>query len=154
MNLRTRKVLCDIWSNKTRAMLVVASIALGLLAMSTVFRARAILARDVQESLAAINPANATLLTQPVDDDVVDTVRNLEAVKDAEGRSIIWGRIRVDPAGDWRAIKLVAPDDYADMRVNKILPESGDWPPPNGTLLIERSSLSATGAQVGEVCWS
>jgi putative ABC transport system permease protein len=151
MNLRTRKVLCDIWSNKTRAMLVVASIALGLLAMSTVFRARAILARDVQESLAAINPANATLLTQPVDDDVVDTVRNLEAVKDAEGRSIIWGRIRVDPAGDWRAIKLVAPDDYADMRVNKILPESGDWPPPNGTLLIERSSLSATGAQVGDV---
>ena len=32
INLRTRKVLRDIWGNKTRALLVVVSIALGLLA--------------------------------------------------------------------------------------------------------------------------
>lgn len=150
MNLRTRKVLRDIWGNKSRALLVVVSIALGLLAMSTVFRARAILARDVKESLAAINPAAATLLTQPVDTGVVDSVRDIDAVEEAQGRQIIWGRIRIDPEGDWRALKLVAPDDYDDMRVNKILPESGDWPPPEGTLLIERSSLSAIGAQVGD----
>ena len=87
MNLRTRKVLRDIWGNKARTLLVVVSIALGLLAMSTVFRARAILARDVQESLAAINPAAATLLTQPIDTQVVDSVRDIEAVEEAEEAS-------------------------------------------------------------------
>jgi putative ABC transport system permease protein len=149
-NLRTRKVLHDIWDNRTRALLAIISIAVGLLAMSTVLRARAILARDVQESLAAINPAQATLLTQPIDADVVEMVRGLEAVEEAQARQTVWGRIKAGPAGDWRAIKLVAPEDYHDMRVNKLLPESGDWPPRNGTLLLERSSLSATGAQVGD----
>jgi putative ABC transport system permease protein len=151
MNLRTLKVLRDIWGNRTRALLVVVSIALGLLAMSTVFRARAILARDVQESLKSINPAAATILTQPIDADVVNTVRDVEGVEEAQGRRTVWGRIKIGATGDWRAIKLVAPDDFADMRVNRIMPESGDWPPPDGTLLLERSSLSATGALVGDV---
>jgi putative ABC transport system permease protein len=150
-NLRTRKVLRDIWDNKTRALLAIISIAAGLSAMSTVFRARAILARDVQDSLAAVNPAQATLLTQPIDAGVVEMVRGLDAVEEAQGRQTVWARMRIGPAGDWRAIKLVAPEDYRDMRVNKLLPESGHWPPPDGTLLIERSSLSATGAQVGDM---
>ncbi len=150
-NLRTRKVLRDIWNNKTRALLAVVSIAAGLSAMSTVFRARAILARDVQESLAAVNPAEATLLTQPIDAGVVERVRALGAVEEAQGRWTVWGRMRIGPAGDWRAIRLVAPEDFRDMRVNRLLPESGEWPPPDGTLLIERSSLAATGAQVGDV---
>jgi putative ABC transport system permease protein len=150
-NLRTRKVLHDIWNNKTRVFLAIVSIAAGLSAMSAVLRARAILAREVQESLVTINPAAATLLTQPIDAGVVELVRGIEAVDEAQARRTVWGRIKVGPAGDWRAIKLVAPEDYGDMRVNKLLPESGDWPPPDGTLLIERSSLSATGAQVGDV---
>jgi putative ABC transport system permease protein len=150
-NLRARKILRDIWNNKTRALLAIVSIAAGLAAMSTVFRARAILARDVRESLAAVNPAEATLLTQPIDVGVVEMVRGLGAVEEAQGRETVWGRTKIGPTGDWRAIRLVAPEDYADMRVNRLLPESGDWPPPDGTLLIERSSLSATGAQVGDM---
>jgi len=151
-SLRVRKVLRDIWNYKTRALLAVVSIAVGLSAMSTVFRARAILARDVQETLAAINPAEATLLlAQPVDAGVLEMVRELEEVEEALGRRTVWGRIRIGPAGDWRAIKLVAPEDYRNMPVNRLLPESGAWPPPDGTILVERSSLSTTGARVGDV---
>jgi putative ABC transport system permease protein len=150
LNLRTRKVLRDIWGNKTRALLVVVSIAVGLLAMSTVFRAQAILARDVQASLAASNPAEATLLTQPIGDDTVDVARQTEEVEEAEGRQTVWGRVKAGEAGDWRTIKLVALDDYDDIRLNKIAPESGAWPPPDRTLLIERSCLSAAGVQIGD----
>ena len=149
-NLRTRKVLRDIWGNKTRALLVIVSIAMGLLAMSTVFRAQAILARDVQASLAASNPAGATLLTQPVGDDAVDVARQTGEVEEAQGRRTVWGRVKAGEAGDWRAIKLVAVEDYEDIRLNKITPESGAWPPPNRTLLLERSCLSAAGVQVGD----
>jgi putative ABC transport system permease protein len=150
LNLRTRKVLRDIWSNKARTLLVIASIAMGLLAMSTVFRAQAILARDVQESLVASNPAGATLLTQPVGDDTVDVARQTGAVQEAQGRRTVWGRVKTGETGDWRAIKLVAVDDYEDIQINKIVPESGTWPPPDRTLLIERSSLSAAGVQIGD----
>ena len=150
-NLRTRKILRDIWNNKTRALLAIVSIAAGLSAMSTVLRSRAILARDVQESLAAVNPAEATLLTQPIGAEVLERVRALGAVEEAQGRWTVWGRMRIGPEGAWRTIKLVAPEDYRDMRVNRLLPESGEWPPPEGTLLIERSSLTGTGAQVGDV---
>ena len=123
-NLRTRKVLRDIWNYKTRALLAVFSIAVGLSAMSTVFRARAIMARDVQETLAAINPAEATLLlAQPVDAGVLEMVHGLDAVDKALGRRTAWGRVKIGPAGDWRAIKLVAPEDYDNMPVNRLLPE-------------------------------
>ena len=150
INLRTRKVLRDIWSNKTRALLVIVSIALGLLTMSTVFRAQAILARDVRENLAASNPAQAILITHPVDTDMVDVVRKTEQVQEAQGRATVWGRIQIGATGEWRTIKLVALDDYDDMRVNKIMPESGDWPPPDRVLLLERSCLSAAGVQIGD----
>ena len=150
LNLRTRKVLRDIWGNKTRALLVIVSIAVGLLAMSTVFRAQAILARDVQASLAASNPAAASLLTQPVGDDTVEVARETGEVEEAQGRRTVWGRVKAGEEGDWRTIKLVALEDYDDIRLNKIAPESGEWPPPDRTLLIERSSLSASGVQVGD----
>jgi putative ABC transport system permease protein len=36
------------------------------------------------------------------------------------------------------------------MRVNKVWPQSGDWPPPEHELLIERAALTMLGAQVGD----
>ena len=37
------------------------------------------------------------------------------------------------------------------MRVNKIWPESGAWPPPERTILIERAALPLLAAKVGDV---
>jgi putative ABC transport system permease protein len=150
ISLRTRKVLRDIWGSKARTLLVVVSIAVGLLAMSTVFRARTILAREIEQSLAASNPAGAAILTPPVGGSAVDVARRTKGVEEAQGRRVEWGRIKAGESGEWRSMKLVALDGYEDMQVNRIVSESGAWPPPDRELLIERSCLSAVGVEIGD----
>jgi putative ABC transport system permease protein len=125
ISLRTRKVLRDIWGSKARTLLVVVSIAVGLLAMSTVFRARTILAREIEQSLAASNPAGAAILTPPVGGSAVDVARRTKGVEEAQGRRVEWGRIKAGESGEWRSMKLVALDGYEDMQVNRIVSESG-----------------------------
>ena len=148
MNIRTRKVLRDIWYNKARTGLVIASIAIGLMAISTTFRASAIFAQNLADGLEAINPASATLQTMGADDGVITAVSNLPTIAHAEGQQTIWARIKI--GDEWRAIKIVALPDFTDMEIDKISPISGDWPPAEHALLIERSSIGAAGVAVGD----
>ncbi|MCP4426704.1 MAG: ABC transporter permease [Chloroflexi bacterium] len=148
MNIRARKVLRDIWSNKARTALVIASIAVGLMAISATFRAQAIFSQSLADSLAAINPASARLLTLRADEDAVTAVQNLPAIQAAEGRQIAWARILV--GDNWRSLKLAALPDFDDIQIDKITSTEGDWPPPERSLLIERSSMNAAGVNLGD----
>ncbi len=149
MNIRTRKVLRDIWFNKARTGLVIASIAIGLMAISATFRAGAIFSQNLADGLAAINPASAIVQTTGADDGVITAVSNLPTINAAEGQQTIWARIKID--AEWRALKLIALPDFDDVQIDKIRSVSGDWPPAERTLLIERSSIGAAGAAVGDV---
>ena len=149
MNIRTRKVLRDIWQNKVRTALVVLSIAVGLMAISTTFRAQAIFRQNLQAELDAINQASATLLTMPVDDDEITAVSRVEQIEDVEGVQVISARVLIGE--DWRTLRLVALPDFYDTQIDKIRPEEGDWPPPERTILFERSSIDNVGKTIGDL---
>jgi putative ABC transport system permease protein len=53
-------------------------------------------------------------------------------------------------AEQWHTLSLDVLHDYDDIRLSKIAPAGGAWPPPKRELLIERSSLSTINAQVGD----
>ena len=145
---RWRKVLRDLFSNKTRTLLVVLSIAVGVFAVGMIASSRVIMLRDMSNSIASVNLASATINSNSFDEELVQVVRNMPGVREAEGHSSIGVRLKV---GDqWRSLVLNAVHDYDDMRINKITPVSGAWPPREHELLIERASLSFTGAQVGD----
>src|SRR5204862_1351595 len=48
------------------------------------------------------------------------------------------GRMRV--GDDWFPILLFVVDDFRDVRTNAVTRISGAWPPPAGTMLIERTA--------------
>jgi putative ABC transport system permease protein len=146
---RWRKVLRDLWSNKTRTILVVLSIAVGVFAVGMIAGSRVILLRDVAAAYAASRPYNATLYTDWFDDDLVQVVRHMPAVREAEGRHGIGARLKVGP-DEWRPIQLIAVPNYTDIRVNKLRPLSGAWPPADRELLLERGSLGFANARVGD----
>jgi len=81
---RWRKVLRDLWSNKTRTLLVVLSIAVGVFAIGMVGGSRVILIRDLTDTWMAVDPPSATLNTEAFDDDLVQVVRKLPGI----GRSL------------------------------------------------------------------
>ncbi|MBN1992025.1 MAG: ABC transporter permease [Anaerolineae bacterium] len=151
--LRTRwhKVLRDLWFNKTRATLVILSIAVGVFSVGAIASSQIMLSRNLAESYNASNPAHATIITQDAfGDDLVSSVRNMRQVAAAEARGAVNARLRTGPE-TWQSLRLVAVPDYEDMDIDKVRPEQGAWPPPDDAMLIERSALGLTQAQVGDM---
>jgi putative ABC transport system permease protein len=147
---RRRKVLRDLWRNKTRTLLVVLSIAVGVFAVGVTASTWVMLSRDLSADYAAINPGSAILFTAPFDDDLVRSMRRTEGVREAEGRFNLVVRFQTGP-DEWRNLRLEVIDDYHDIRLNKIRSESGRWPPATRELLIERASLKLTNAEVDDL---
>ncbi|HLF01088.1 MAG TPA: FtsX-like permease family protein [Anaerolineales bacterium] len=143
------KVFRDIWSNKTRTLLVVFSIAAGVFAIGTINTTQIILAGDLSAVYATTDPPSAILGVSPFDEDLLDAVRAMPEVKEADARRSITVRVNAGP-DQWIDMNLYAVRDYDDIRVDKILPELGAWPPPEKALLVERKSLELLTAQVGE----
>jgi putative ABC transport system permease protein len=86
------------------------------------------------------------------DDELVDTIRRMPAVATAEGRRRVNTRIELKPS-EFLNLNLYAISDYGDMRVNKIQPDTGAWPPTDHQILLERSTLGLAelaGLEVGD----
>ncbi|MCL5999585.1 MAG: FtsX-like permease family protein [Chloroflexi bacterium] len=147
MSPRWRKVLHDLWNNKTRTLLVVLSIAVGIYATGTIAGTQVVLSREVTRVYAASHPASATL-TSTFDEDFVKAVRRMPEVADAEGRREVTVRAKV--GDELRTLLLIAVPDFDDLRINTFRPQSGAWPPPKREMLLERSALASLRASVGD----
>ncbi len=149
LSTRWYKVLRDLWANKTRTILVVLSIAVGVFAVGMIGGSNEIMSNDLNESYATANPASATLYVEPFDDELVQTVRGMREIGEAEGRSSTSVRVKVG-TDQWRKVDLFAIADYDNIRVNKFSPESGTWPPAKGEVLLERTSLTFLNLKIGD----
>jgi putative ABC transport system permease protein len=154
---RWRKVLRDLWGNKTRTVLVVLSITVGVFAVGMTTSSRVVLSREMTASYLATTPSSAILYTEPFDDDLVEAVRGMREVGEAEGRRSVTVRVQVGPdqrpepvEGEWHNLYLTVIPDYEDIRLDKVWPVRGAWPPPEREALIERASLDFLRAEVGD----
>jgi putative ABC transport system permease protein len=149
---RWRKVLRDLWGNKARTILVVLSIAIGVFAVGMVAGSQVIFTRELNQSWASVNPYDAQIFSALFDDELLWMVRNMPEVAEADGRRSFSVRFRTEGDGDqWRNLQLFTVADYDDIRIHKIRPETGAWPPPEREVLIERASLEWMGVQEGDV---
>src|SRR5215211_7874512 len=110
---RWRKVLRDLWSNKTRTLLVVLSIAVGVFAIGMIGGSRVILIRDLTDTWMSVNPASATLSTQAFGDDLVQVLRKLPGIADAEPRRTLIVRVKVGQ-DEWKNLRLFAIPGFDD----------------------------------------
>ncbi len=149
MSTPWRKVLRDFWQERTRSVLVVAAISLGIAAFSAVLSSYAILDRELNQGYLATNPASATLRIDVIDDELLKAVAENPGVAAAEARRVVSGRIKAGPA-QWRSLMLFVVKDYADIRVSTITHETGAWPPGAGEILIERDAFQVAKTRIGE----
>ena len=61
----------------------------------------------------------------------------------------IRGQIKAGPV-QWRNLMLFVVHDYGNIRVSKLVPEEGAWPPANGEILIERDAFQVAKANIGD----
>jgi putative ABC transport system permease protein len=153
---RWRKVLRDLWGNKFRTLLVVLSIAVGVFAVGAVTQTFTTVSRELYVAYPQANPASATLYADWFDNNLVETIRRMPGIADAEGRTIVSGQIRISDEIQ-RQFIIFAVSDFKDIRISKIKPQStdygpqavgaerGHWPPEDHEILLERSSLLVPG---------
>jgi putative ABC transport system permease protein len=145
---RWRKVFSDLWDDKTRTGLVVASIAVGVFAIGMILNAFVILGDDINQSYASVNPPNIVIWTDPFDQDLVRTVARMPGVKDAEGRRLMTIRGRRG-AGKWQDLSLVVAADLAGQ-INHLGAIEGTQFPGNGEVSISQDMIHVTGWHPGD----
>ena len=92
MSLRWRYAWRDLWHHKTRTLLVVISIAVGVFAFGSILGTMATLNRDLPVKYAEVAPASAILHTSPFDEAMADAIRRMPTVAQAEARLLLRAR--------------------------------------------------------------
>lgn len=149
---RWTKVYRDLWNNRSRTVLVILSIAVGVFAIGMIAATQQALTESLDTQYADMRPADAILQTEPMlDEDFVSGIRHMRGVEEAEGRRSLLLRISLDGEGEtWRDLTLYAMNDYNDQRLFLVRPQDGIWPPEKGQVLMERASMAYIGAQPGD----
>jgi putative ABC transport system permease protein len=143
-----RKLLNDLRLSKARTFLMVIAVAVSLFGIGTVLGAYGILTREISRNYLETNPASATLELDRTDEALVAAVRRQPGIAEAEARASVQARVKVGP--DWRPLLLFVVRDFDDLRVAKFRSDQGAWPPPAGTMLIERTAVRVLEGGVGQ----
>ncbi len=146
---RWKKLLGDLRSAKGRMVMMALAIAVGIFGVGTMLSAYSILTREISRNYLKTNPATATLDLGKVDDSLVEKVKNRPEIASAEASSLVVSRIEIAP-NEWRPLLLFVVKDFRSLHISTFKPESGAWPPPDGTMLMERGALPLVSAKIGD----
>jgi putative ABC transport system permease protein len=139
-SVRWRKALRDLGSHPVRSVLVVLSIAVGVFAIGTIAGANAMLQSGLTAAYQDSQPSSAVIFTGPFDQDLVDSIRKMRGIAEADARRSVTVRLLNDD-GSYREMQLTALPDFDDQRLDLVTPQSGGWPPDRDEVVMERSSL-------------
>ena len=149
VDTRRRKTFRDAWSYRARTLLVVLAVALGLIGGGAVLDAWALVRTTTQSSYAASHPVAATLNVTPLDAGFLARVRNMPGIGAVRARRTVVATLQA--AGEHKTVVLRALDDIARADIGRLQDAQGGWPPRDGEIVIEHSSLAYSGAVDGQV---
>lgn len=143
------KVLSDLWDNKRRTILVIASIAVGVFAIGMIMSAYVIMADDINISYAAANPVNIEIWTDPFYEDLPRILERSPGVDDVEGQQVLNIRGRKSDE-TWEAMTLIAKDDFEASQINLLSTIEGTQFPKNNEMVVSQNLMNDTGFRVGD----
>ncbi|HSD83042.1 MAG TPA: ABC transporter permease, partial [Anaerolineae bacterium] len=143
------KIFKDIWDHKTRSLLVILSIAVGVFAVGAINNAKSMIERDLFGPYLAGNPARVQIYVSPFDTNLADAVAGLREVEITQARRTAAGTV-FDKNGIARDISFMAVPDFADIKINRLIVEQGSSVPDVREILLERQSAAGLGVTVGD----
>lgn len=147
---RWRKVISDLWENRARTALVVASIAVGVFAIGMIITTYFILDEDMSITYSSTNPANVEIATDFFDNNFLTTIERVPGVVRAEGRHLTTMRLSADGGNSWRTVSVQGIDDYDDLQIFTLNAVSGRAAPDERELLVESRLAEIIGTEVGQ----
>jgi putative ABC transport system permease protein len=146
MRPRWRKVLADLWGNKTRFVLVVLSLTTGLFSVGMIAGGYVTILEDMQSGFEAIHPADLRFMTDPFDEELIQRVRRVDAVIAVNGEKQLQWQFK-NGDGEWKDMVIrVLPEDGQTIDQVELL--SGSIPEDRQIMLDVHKD---TGLEIGDL---
>ncbi|GAB4480690.1 MAG: FtsX-like permease family protein [Anaerolineae bacterium] len=149
LGTRWQKILRDVWGNKTRSLLVILSIAVGVATVGMINNTMHIIRRDLYGIYGDGNPAGVELYVSPFPEQLADAVEGLNEVAYAEPRRTQSAVIHT-AAGAEEDIALVVAPDLAVIEINRLTLEQGSLKPGIREIVLERNTAAKMGVRLGD----
>ncbi len=149
LNARWDKVLHDIWDNKSRSLLVIFTLAIGIAAVGLINNTARMIKRDMFGDFAATNPDSITLYVSPFQKELASSITALREVEDAEAMRWI-SAYTSDPKGERHNLHMVAVPDFNKIHINRITGEAGATSPGLRDILLERNTAKGLQINTGD----
>lgn len=152
---RAIKLVRDIMVEGSRSFLVALAISVGVFAFASVLDARSILVRELDANYSGTLPAAAVIeLRRGFADsasatEILKKISGVVGVRDASLSGELSARVRRTD-GEWRAMRLFTLPDYRHQVADLVSPASGNWPPRDGEILVERAAAPMLDAKAGD----
>ena len=129
MKTAFKKIWRDLWRNKGRTLMVIMSIAVGVMAVGMVVSGNTLVLGQMAKSHIESNPSHAMLwLNGIVGDDTIRSLARVSGVKDIEGyseSSIHW---KTSLDGEWQDGRIISYTDLQEQQFDRMTLKDGDWP--------------------------
>jgi putative ABC transport system permease protein len=139
MSVRSMKILRDLLVNKSRSLLVIVAIAVGVAAFGLMITGRVVLEQNLRAEYMGTEPAHAILSLSSFEDGLLKHVKALDYVASAQARRVDQARILSGP-GTWLSFEIQTLPDFHSVSINRLtLDPQVLLPPALNTILLERS---------------
>jgi putative ABC transport system permease protein len=129
MNTALKKVWRDLWRNKGRTVMVILSIAVGVMAVGMVVSGNQLVIGQMASSHMASNPSHAMLwIAGVLDETTIRSLENIPGVAEVEGfaeASVQW---KSTPDSEWQDGHIISYNDYENQKFDQITLLEGALP--------------------------
>ena len=149
MNIKLRKTINDLLISPKRTSLVVFALVLGIWGLGTVFVSNFVLSNDLNANYQSTTPVHVILHSSKFEGMDLQKFIDRQEVETAELRDFSLQRIEIYP-NEWIPLWLYGVDNFNEMKLARIFPETGKRTPDAGTILMERDCKHVTAIDTGD----
>jgi putative ABC transport system permease protein len=129
MKTAFRKIWRDLWRNKGRTIMVILSIAVGVMAVGMVVSGNQLVLGQMAKSHVESNPAHGMLyLAGVVGEDTIRSLKRVPGVLDIEGYSDSDVRWKASLEGEWQDGHIISYTDFESQQYDRLTLKEGSWP--------------------------
>ena len=152
MSSRWKKVWADFWGNKSRAILTILTIGVGVFTVGFAGNMGLYMAESMESDYLSSNPSEATVFASPMDEDSVKIAREMPGVDAVEGRSTTSAKV-IRPGEADVPIQFTAIENPYDLTVNTLKPVLNETsiPPLGEKEVLLDSSVTSLGYEPGDI---
>lgn len=144
-----KKAIRDLFQNKARLFTALMAMVMGSVVFCNISFTYSIMSSEIIAVYSATNPASATLIINPIDDQLLELTKDYSGITDFEIKAIY--ELRMEKAdGSAKSLLLFSVKDFDNIRINRLKHIEGAAVPGPGEVLLEADALGVAGLGIGD----